>query len=418
MKELFALVDCNNFYVSCERVFNPSLEKRAVIVLSNNDGCVVARSDEAKSLGIGMGVAAFEIEDLIKVAGVEVLSSNYTLYADMSERVMRTLSAFSPEMEVYSIDEAFLHFSGTRCAWGEYGRRIQRTVKKWTGIPVSVGIGRTKTLAKIANHRAKHSEKAGGVLDLSDSACVEGALRRTAVEEVWGVGIKTAVKLKRAQIETALDLSRADIDRIRRSFGVTGVRTVYELRGICCYLPAENPAAKKSICVSRMFGTPVEGLEQLKEAASSYAARAGEKLREEGLASGMMTVYVTTSRFIKNKYFNSRSVEFERATSDSSELIRAALSSIEMLYRKGCLFKKCGVILTGLVGEKVVQGSLFDEADRGKSRRLMGAIDGINSKLSCSIHWAAEGLKQEWQVKFRKRSRRYTTSWNELPDVT
>jgi len=306
MKEIFALVDCNNFYVSCERIFNPKLVGRPVVVLSNNDGCVVARSNEAKALNIGMGVPAFEVADLIKKHSIEVFSSNYTLYADMSRRVMETLATFAPEIEIYSIDEAFLNLAGFKSPLADYGRQIQRTVKQWTGMPVSIGIAGTKTLAKIANHLAKRSAELDGVLDLSASANIEKVLAEVPLEKVWGIGIRSAIKLKRAGLKTALDLSKADISWIRNRFGVVGVRTVYELRGSCCYPLEDNPPARQSIVVSRMFGVPVESIEQLKEAAATYAARAGEKLREHSLAVNLQTVFVTTSRFIKNKYFNSR----------------------------------------------------------------------------------------------------------------
>jgi len=416
-KEIFALVDCNNFYVSCERVFNPKLENKPVVVLSNNDGCVVARSNEAKALGIGMGVPAFEVKDILEKNHVEVFSSNYTLYDDMSSRVMQTLSTFTPDLEVYSIDEAFLNLAGFSCSLTDYGRQIQWTVKKWTGMPVTVGIASTKTLAKIANYIAKHSPKAKGVLDLADSPYLDKALGQVPVEKVWGVGIKTTIELKRAGIETALDLRHADISWIRTRFGVVGVRTVYELTGICCYPLEENTPAKKTICVSRMFGRPIETVDELKEAIASYASRAGEKLRRQNLAASSMTVYVTTSRFIKNRYFNSHTIEFAVATSDTRELISGAFACIDSLFRKGHQFKKCGVILAGLVPEDQIQQSLLDSIDRAKSKRLMQAVDAVNTRLNCPLCWAAEGLKQSWQVKFNRRSRRYTTRWDELPEV-
>ncbi|MBA7634740.1 Protein UmuC [subsurface metagenome] len=417
MKEIFALVDCNNFYASCERVFSPKLEGKPVVVLSNNDGCIVARSNEAKALGIGMGVPAFEVEDIIRKNGVEVFSSNYALYSDMSSRVMETLSAFATNIEIYSIDEAFLNLAGFNCSLTDYGRKIRQTVKQWTGMPVTVGIARTKTLAKIANRTAKKSARANGVLDLTDSSCLDTVLAETPVEKVWTVGIKTALKLKGAGIKTALALRDADISWIRQKFGVVGVRTVYELRGISCYPLEQNPPVKKSITVSRMFGKPVESIEELKEAIASYASRAGEKLRGQGLAAGLMTVYVTTSRFIKNRYFNSHTVEFAVATSDTIELIRNACRCIDRLYHKGCAFKKCGIIFNGIVPENQIQKGLFDNVDRLESQRLMRVIDTINTRLNSPLRWAAEGLGQSWKVRFKRRSNRYTTCWDELPEV-
>jgi DNA polymerase V len=417
MKDVFALVDCNNFYVSCERIFNPKLNGRAIIVLSNNDGCVVARSNEAKRLGIKMGVAAFEIAGLLKKNNVIAMSSNYTLYADMSGRVMEVLSDFTPEMEVYSIDEAFLNLAGINRPLGDYACRMRQTVKKWTGMPVSIGIGSTKTLAKIANHIAKRSMQADGVFDLTGAANVGEILAQVPVEKVWGVGIRTTIKLKRAGIETAFDLSKADAGWIRNCFGVVGVRTVYELGGVCCYQLENNPPAQKSIIVSRMFGEPVEDVERLKEAAATYAARAGERLREQKLAARAMSVFVNTSRFIKNSYFNSQTIEFAVSTNDTTELIRAANSCVEKLYRQGCQFKKCGVILIGLVPEDRIQRGLFGNGEREKSGRLMRAIDAINAKVSTPVRWAAEGIGQPWQAKFKRRSKRYTTRWDELPEV-
>ena len=420
MKYIFALVDCNNFYVSCERIFEPSLEGRPVVVLSNNDGCVVSRSNEAKKLGIGMGVAFFKVRDFAVKHGLVALSSNYTLYADMSRRVMETLCNFTPEIEVYSIDEAFLNLSGLGDNLTDYGRRIRQTVKQWTGMPVSVGIAETKTLAKIANRIAKRSPEAAGVFELTEQAHIDEALAKTGVEHIWGVGIKTCIKLKREGIKTALALRGVDVEWMRRRFGVTGVRTVYELRGICCYELEEQPPTKKGITVSRMFGRKVETVEELKEAIANYASRAGEKLRDEGLAAGAMTVYVMTSRFVdpRKRYFNSRGVNFPTATNYTPELIDYATGAIERLYKKGFLYTKAGLILGDLVPEGKVQGNLFDRADRQKSRRLMRAIDAVNIKLPDSrLIWAAEGIDQSWRTKFAKRSKRYTTQWDELVEV-
>jgi DNA polymerase V len=281
-------------------------------------------------------------------------------------------------------------------------------------MPVTVGIARTKTLAKIANRIAKKSAEANGVLDLTDSAHLDRILAETPVEKIWTVGIKTAIKLKRADIKTAFALRNADINWVRQKFGVVGIRTVYELRGICCYPLEHNPPTKKSIAVSRMFGKPIESIEELREAIASYASRAGEKLRQLHLAAGVMTVFVTTSRFIKNRYFNSHTIEFDVATNNTMELIRSALLCISKLYRKGFAFKKTGLVLNALVPERQTQKNLFDNVDREKTQRLMQVIDTINTRLNCPIRWAAEGLNHPWRVKFNRRSRRYTTRWDEL----
>ncbi len=442
MRNMFALVDCNNFYVSCERVFQPSLEDKPVVVLSNNDGCVVSRSQEAKQLGIGMGVAFFKVKDVAEKNGVIALSSNYTLYADMSHRMMKTLCNFTPEIEVYSIDEAFLNLSGLGDNLTEYGRKIKDTVKQWTGVPVSIGIAETKTLAKIANRIAKRpacpeyltkekiptedgtagrSVKAAGVFELTGQSCIDETLAQTKVENIWGIGIKTCIKLKRAGINTALGLRDVDIEWMRQRFGVTGVRTVYELRGTSCYELEEQPPSKKSIVVSRVFGRKVETIEELKEAVSTYASRAGEKLREQGLAAGTMTVFVMTSRFINKckRYFNSHTICFPTATNYTPELIACATKSVERLYQKGFLFNKAGVILSELGPEDNVQGNFLDEIDRQKSKRLMRTVDTINAKLPYRLlRWAAEGINPSWQTKFTKRSKRYTTRWDELIEVT
>ncbi|MBN1807138.1 MAG: Y-family DNA polymerase [Sedimentisphaerales bacterium] len=416
-KEVFALVDCNNFYVSCERAFAPRLEGKPVVVLSNNDGCVVARSNEAKALGIGMGVPAFEVEDVIIKNGVETFSSNYTLYADMSSRVMETLSFLAPDIEIYSIDEAFLRLDKLECSLTDYGRNIQRTVKQWTGLPVTVGIGSTKTLAKIANSIAKKSGDADGVLDLTAFDCLDDILAETPIEKIWTIGIRTTIRLKRAGIKTALALRDADINRIRQKFGVVGVRTVYELKGMCCYPLEHNPPVRKSITVSRMFGKPVVSVEDLKEAIASYASRAGEKLRQHHLAANIMTVFVTTSRFTMRRYFNSHTLVFAVATSDTVEIIRAALFCIDSLYRRGFSYKKAGIIFNALVDENRVQRSLFDDIDRERSRRLMKAIDTVNARSNCAVRWAAEGLGQSWKVEFKRRSNRYTSRWDEIPEA-
>ncbi|MBN1845985.1 MAG: Y-family DNA polymerase, partial [Sedimentisphaerales bacterium] len=281
MSAIYALVDCNNFYVSCERVFAPRWEGQPVVVLSNNDGCVVARSDEAKALGIRMGVPVFQVRDLIEKHGVEVFSSNYTLYADMSRRVMETLAGFAPAMEVYSIDEAFLDLAGNRADRTEYARQIRRRVRQWVGIPVTIGLGPSKTLAKVANHLAKWSARAQGVLDLTECPYLAEALRRTPVQDVWGVGPQYARRLRQAGIQTAWDLRSAGDAWIRRELGVTGLRTVHELRGIACYDLETSAPPNQGIANSRSFGRPVETLAELQEAVAAYMSRAARKLRRQ-----------------------------------------------------------------------------------------------------------------------------------------
>ena len=414
MEPIFALVDCNNFYASCERVFDPSLEDRPVVVLSNNDGCIVARSNEAKTLGIGMGTPYFKALPILEKHDVQVFSSNYSLYADMSNRVMETLSQFTPEMEVYSIDEAFLNLAGIPGDLTDYGRRIRKTVKQWTGIPVSIGIAKTKTLAKVAGRIAKKSEKADGVLDLTDSPWLDKALSQVEVGDVWGIGRKISQKLHKVGVLTALQLRDTDIDWIKSTFSIEVVRTVRELRGQCCYELEESPPPKKGITVSRSFGQNITDINHLQEATAVYVARAAEKLRSEGLAAGVMTVFAMTSRFVEKRYYNRHITTFEVATNDTQELLATAMTSIKKLYRSGYEYKKSGVMLMGLVPRDKVQGNLFYIRDRKRSGRLMETLDVINKRNPAGIHWAVEGIEQPWRTKFNRKSKKFTTDWKEL----
>jgi len=414
---LFALVDCNNFYVSCERVFNPKLAGKPVIVLGNNDGIVVARSNEAKALGIPMGAPAFKYRDLIRQHDIQVFSSNYALYGDMSQRVMETLQQFSPELEVYSIDEAFLNLSGfTHTNLTDYGRTIRSTVRQWTGLPVSVGIAETKTLAKIANHVAK---KADGAFDLSVWQDRDSLLAGVPVEEVWGIGPNHARRLKLYGITTALGLRGADDHWIRKQMGVVGLRTVQELRGISCLALEQCPPPKQGITCSRAFGKPITTLTEMREAVAAYTARAAEKLRGEQLAASVLTVFLTTNPFKDDpQYSNTLTLRLPVATDATPELLRVALQGIEAIYRDEYRYKKAGVMLLGLVPVGQVQANLFDHADRERSKRLMKAVDSMNVRYGAdTVRCAASGLTQHWRTKFTKRSSGYTTDWHELPLV-
>mgnify|MGYP001228388513 CR=1 FL=1 len=422
MSPVYALVDCNNFYVSCERVFNPKLEGRPVIVLSNNDGCAIARSNETKALGIKMGEPAFQIRNLIKSHGIQVYSSNYTLYGDMSQRVMQTLSQFTPDIEIYSIDEAFLDLSGfTHYDLTNYGRRIRSTIKRWTGIPVSIGIAETKTLAKIANRIAKKSKKAAGVLDLTDSPFRDKALEITDVADVWGIGRQYARFLRMNGINTALQLRDTDDALIKNKMGVVGTRILQELRGVSCYSLEHCPPRKKEITVSRSFKLPIESPDELKEAIAAYASRGSEKLRQEHSAAGVLMVFLMTNRFEKRFYIKFEAVRLPVATSDSSELIRYAHDGLRKIYRKGLKYKKAGVMFHELVSEDRIQTSLFDPINRQRSKILMKTLDAVNTSIgSGSLKYAAEGLRNNsrWRTVFRKRSPSYTTNWNQLLKVS
>ena len=417
MSQMIALVDCNNFYVSCERVFDPSLHHRPVVVLSNNDGCIVARSNEAKKLGIPMGMPLFKAESIIQKHNIAVLSSNYTLYADMSSRVMQALSQFTPSMEIYSIDEAFLNLHGIQENLDAYGRQIRQTVLQWTGIPVSVGIARTKTLAKIANHLAKQSDKAKGVLDLTQSRYIPVALERTPVEEVWGVGRRIAAKLHKQGIVNAKQLSEVDTGWIQKTFSIVAVKTVLELRNQPCFDLEEVPEPNQNITVSRSFGQEIESKEHLQQALCSYVSRAGEKLRHQGLCVKTLTIFAMSNRFHESPYYNNASCVFETATESSVDLIQEAVKLSNWVYREGVKFKKAGVILSQLVPRDNVQLNLFDNKNnRHRDKRLMATLDKINAKDK-RVYFASEGIVKPWQTKFNHKSKCYTTRWDELVRV-
>ncbi|MGB3514986.1 MAG: Y-family DNA polymerase [Elainellaceae cyanobacterium] len=412
MSRWIALVDANNFYVSCERVFDPRLRDKPVVVLSNNDGCVVARSNEVKALGIPMGAPVFKLRSQIRDHNIQVYSSNYTLYGDLSRRVMQTLEQFTPEVEVYSIDEAFLGLSGDVEAIAE---QLQQTVQQWTGIPVSVGVAPTKTLAKVANHIAK---KSTGVCVLDAPSMV---LADLPVGEIWGIGHRLSDRLHRQGIATALQLRDVELSWIRQQMGIVGVRLVQELRGIPC-LPLELcPAPRKSCCVSRSFGRPVTAIAELKEAVATYAARAAAKVRRDELKAGVVTVFITTNRFKPNdpQYFNSAVVQLPQPTNDTFTLVQAALRAVEGLYRLGYEYKKAGVLLTELSPASVVQTNLFNDlAQQEKRGALMRTVDGLNRQFGAgTVFCAAEGIEKGWGMRSGLRSPGFTTRWGELPVV-
>ncbi len=413
---MFALVDCNNFYVSCERVFNPALQGRPVVVLSNNDGCVVARSNEVKALGIKMGIPAFQIRAQIEKHGIEVYSSNYALYGDMSRRVMETLGTFTPDLEIYSIDEAFLGLDGLAVAdLPACGREIRQTVLQWTGIPVSVGIAPTKTLAKIASHIAKKTPGSVGtyVLKMDQLAQVLGCIE---VGDIWGIGPGFAARLRKLGIKTAWQLHNADDDLILRKLNVMGVKLVHELRGESRFGLEVNPPPNKNVAASRSFGRPVETLEELREAVASYVTRGAFKLRRQRLAAGMLAVYVRTNIFKENetRYCNVKAMELPVATNDTAELIHYALQLTDQIYRSGCRFKKAGIMLERLVPQEQVQLNLFDDVDRHRSGKLMAVVDRINFRLDGNLQFAAAGLDKPWKMIANRRSPHYTTQWSDL----
>ncbi len=405
----FALVDCNNFYVSCERVFNPKLWNIPVVVLSNNDGCVVARSPEVKALGIPMGVPLFKIKHEVEKHNIKVMSSNYALYGDMSHRVMQVLAQFSPDLEVYSIDEAFLGFDGfEHIDLMDYGIQIKAKVLQWTGIPVSVGIGCTKVLAKLANRVAKKSRT--GVFTEPETA-----LETTAVDDIWGVGRKWGQWLKDRDINNALQFRDANPELVRKKLGIVGVRLQLELQGKSC-LPLELcPQPKQNTCVSRSFGRSVTTKQELREAIAFHVSKAAEKLRAQKQVASAFSVFARSSPFKDNFHSASLSIELSVASNDTTELLQYALPLVDKIYAQGLEFKKAGVIMLGLQPEGTVQISLFDTKDRTKSKQLMEVIDQINNRFGQgSLTLAAAGINKAWRMQCGNRSARCTSEWSEV----
>jgi DNA polymerase V len=430
MPKNFALVDCNNFYVSCERAFNPKLEGRPVIVLSNNDGCAVARSNEAKAIGIKMGEPYFQVKEKLEENGGIALSSNYALYGDMSARVMSILSEFCEEMEVYSIDEAFLSFDGIAAdKLALVAKQIRAKVLQRTGIPVSIGIAPTKTLAKVANEIAKSDGKKanrfGGVYSVVGRPEVEMKyiLSHFDVGDLWGVGRKYAKKLEKYGIKTAYQLVQSDDNWIKKNLTVQGLRMVYELRGRVCLELVFRPDPKKGIASTRSFGKPVTTLKELQEAVASYCSIAGEKLRKEKLVASHISVFVMTNRFQAGFYYNSRGVVLYERTNYTPELIGAAMACLETLFRPGLEYKKAGVMLSDLSSAGDVPFDLFvdrqgAEAVRNRKQEIMQKMDRVNKKYGRNtLKSASLGFGQLWGIKSDMRSGRYTTVWEELLEV-
>ncbi|HCT5819301.1 TPA: Y-family DNA polymerase [Citrobacter sedlakii] len=418
---MFALVDVNSFYASCETVFRPDLKGRPVVVLSNNDGCVIARSAEAKAAGIAMGEPYFKLKDQIRRAGVVCFSSNYELYADMSQRVMTTLEELAPRVEIYSIDEAFCDLTGVRnCrVLEDFGRELQEAVYRNTRLAVGVGIGQTKTLAKLANHAAKKwLRQTGGVVDLSNVDRQRKLMAALPVDETWGVGRRIAKKLEAMGIKTVLDLADTDIRFIRKHFSVVLERTVRELRGESCLGLEEFAPAKQEIVCSRSFGVRVTDYEQMRQAICSYAARAAEKLRGEHQYCRFISAFVKTSPFALNEpyYGNSASVKLLTPTQDSRDIIGAATRCLDVIWKDGHRYQKAGVMLGDFFSQGVAQLNLFDDnAPRAGSEKLMEVLDHLNAKDGKgTLYFAGQGIQQQWQMKREKLSPRYTTRYSDL----
>ena len=419
---MFALIDCNNFYASCERLFQPKLNNKPVVVLSNNDGCVIARSDEAKAIGIVMGTPAYMSEELFKKNGVHVFSSNYTLYGDMSERVMKTLSLFIPKMEVYSIDEAFLDMS--ELVYSDLlmlGITIRKTVMQNTGIPVSIGIAPTKTLAKMANRYAKKKFKDVGVFYAANETLVNEMLDFTEVEDIWGIGRQYALLLRNNNFKTAKDVANIPPDWMRENMSVVGLRLWKELSGMPCIEWEYEPKKKKNICTSRSFGSLTNDISIVNEAISNHAATCAAKLRKESSVCRSVNVFISTNPHkVEHKQFShSITIQCETATNLTSEIIGYALKGLEIIFKKNdYYYMKCGVIVLDLIPEAMIQANLFDTADRTKGKILAKVMDAVNIGMGKdTLRMAVQRFDRRYRLRAEKLSKKYTTDFKDILKV-
>lgn len=420
MKRAIALVDCNNFYVSCERLFQPGLEGKPVVILSNNDGCVVSRSQEVKDLGIKMAAPWFQLKDIAKKHGIIAFSSNYTLYADLSNRVMTLLAQFSPDQEVYSIDECFLELTGMS-GLSQYGQLMRETIRQSVGIPVCVGIASSKTLAKLANHVAKRQPCFNGVCDFNQLAEIEldEVLDQLAVGEVWGVGRQSTLRLQEMGITTVLNLKRAPAKRIRAAFGVVLERTHAELNGHACMALDEINSPRRQIICSRSFGMPIATLPELEQAVIAYTSRAAEKLRRSHTLAACIQVYIRTSPYKHPQYQAVLAVPLSAPSDDTRQLCHAALHGLRQVYRSGHAYQKAGVTLSGIIASADRPRTLFDDVStQERSGMLMATLDQINRRMgSDKVHLLGAGIKKNWAMRRENVSPRYTTELAELAIV-
>ena len=419
---MFALVDCNNFYASCERVFSPLLNSVPLAILSNNDGCIVARSPEVKAMGVPMGVPWFKIEKFAQQAGIVALSSNYALYADMSDRVVKILSEYAPDIEVYSIDESFLSLDGiSDLTW--YGQQIRQRVYEWLRLPVCVGIAPTKTLAKLANHFAKKRPEFSGVCDLSSLTEAERIrlYSETDIGEVWGIGRRLSARLKKMRINTVEDLRRAPPDWFRDRFSVVLERTVRELSGVSCLDLEELTPPKKQIISSRSFGAVVPDLPSLREAIANHVSRAAEKLRAQNSEAGAITVMVQTSAFVdppSKRYFGSKTVPLPVSTCDTGRLIEASWCALRHAYRPGFEYRKAGVMLSDISPFARHQTDLFTPSTDARKQQFMAAMDLINLKYGRgTLQSSVIGARQSWGMRREMKTPCYTTKWEDVPAI-
>ena len=415
---MFALVDCNNFYASCERLFRPELIGKPIVVLSNNDGCVIARSNEAKAFGIVMGAPAFKMEKEMKQNGIHVFSSNYTLYGDISNRVMTELSGFTPDIETYSIDEAFLSLHGMPLGALEmYGREIVRAIHRNVGIPVSVGIAPTKVLAKVANKIAKKNPSKRGACLLDTWEKQIEVLSKFAVEDVWGIGRQHTKRLNAQGVKTALDFMRLPRALVQKQFTIVGLKIWEELHGVPRIELEDVPAAKQTICTARSFGKMIGTVEQLTEALSNYAATCAAKLRRQKCCASCVTVFLHTNPFREDlpQYARSAVANLHQATSSTIELIEVSAKMLSQIYKAGFLYKKIGIILSEIVPENEVQVSLFDTIDRPRDAEIMGALDSINAKYGRdALRIGRQGFGKRWKHRQERLSPCYSTRLSDV----
>lgn len=418
---MIGVVDCNNFYASCERLFRPELNGKPIVVLSNNDGCVISRSNEAKALGIRMGVPAFEIKKEIEEFNIHVFSSNYCLYGDLSRRVMQTLEQFASDIEVYSIDEAFLSFKDfEHYDLFDYANTIVRTVHKATGIPISIGIAPTKALSKIANKLAKRSSIKKGVYILSGNDNIIKALKAYPIEDVWGIGGQYAKFLIRNQVLTAYDFTQMPKSWVQKELTVVGVRLWYELQGISKIDLELITPAKKNICTARSFGKMLSDYKSIEEAVSNFASRCAEKLRSQGSCATAMLIYLHTNehRHDLDQYAKNVVIKLPVATNSTIDMIRYAIYGLKLIFKAGYKYKKVGVIISDFVPENNVQQNLFKESTNSKHQMIMETLDKMNAKLGKDkIRIASQGYKKDWSLRQEKLSPFYTTRLTDIFNI-
>ncbi len=413
-----ALIDCNSFYVSCERLFNPKIRKKPVVVLSNNDGCIISRSNEAKALGIKMGEPYFKEKNIIVKNDVQVFSSNYSLYGDISRRVMRTLRRFNSDIEIYSIDEAFLDLSNFPDEEVEnVGKEIRNIVLKWTGIPTSIGIAKTKTLSKVANHIAK--KKQSGVVSLIGIKDIDPILEKVDINDVWGIGKQLTKFYHQNGIYNAKQLKNKSNTWIKKSSNVLSSRTAMELRGVSCINLETTSSKRKSCVVSRSFGKRIENFQELKEAVANYSLNASEKIRSESLIAKSITIFVRTSPFQSRYgfYSNSKTIDFPIATNNSIEIVKAAVSGLESIFKNGYRYQKAGVMLSHLSNSNNGK-NLFSSKKDEKINNLMKSIDNTNYRYGRStLSLASAGIQKKWNMRKEYSSKIDTADFYSLPTI-